>query len=80
MKKITIIVLIVTSLIALSGCNRDIIDTNYTFTKAVIVMGNEKININIKQWRDFDGDQIQITDENGQVYLTHSTNVLLLKK
>ena len=71
---------IVTLISGLSGCNKDIIDTNYTFKKANIVIGIEKINVNIKQWRDFDGDQIQVTDEQDQVYLTHSTNVLLLKK
>lgn len=79
-KKILLMAVIVTLLSSLSGCNKDIIDTNYTFKKAIIVIGSEKINVNIKQWRDFDGDQIQVTDEQGQVYLTHSTNVLLLKK
>ncbi|PYG84904.1 hypothetical protein LY28_03525 [Ruminiclostridium sufflavum DSM 19573] len=84
MKKIAersvLLALTVTLSTALSGCNKDIIDTNYTFKKAIIVIGNEKIDVNIKQWRDFDGDQMQVTDEHGQVYLTHSANVLLLKK
>ncbi len=81
MKKVVLTVVIMTFTLGLLGCNKDIIDTNYTFKKAIIVIGGEKINVEIKQWKDFsDGDQIQITDKNDQVYLTHSTNVLLLKK
>ena len=81
MKKVLLTVVIITFTLGLLGCNKDLIDTNYTFKKAIIVIGGEKINVEIKQWKDFsDGDQIQITDKNDQVYLTHSTNVLLLKK
>lgn len=81
MKKILLGIVLFGTII-LSGCgNKTIIDTKYTFTKAKIVIGNEILEINVEQWRDYDdSDQIQIIDENGKVYLTHSSNVLLMSE
>lgn len=69
------------NLLLLNGCgNKDLFDTNYTFSKAIIVIGEKSIDVDVKQWRDYeDGDQIQITAKDGTVYLTHASNVLLVK-
>jgi major membrane immunogen (membrane-anchored lipoprotein) len=79
-KKLIGVILFAT--IILAGCgNRSVIDTKYTFTKAKIVLGNEIIDVEVSQWRDYeDSDQIQIIDKNGKVYLTHISNVLLTDK
>lgn len=67
---ITIIILILTS------CNRQMIDLNYTFNKAIIDGVGE---IEINSWTDYDqSDMIQITDKNGKTYLTHSSKVILI--
>jgi len=56
-------------------------DTNWTFTKAKIVIGDEVIEVNVRSWWDFDNDtHLQITAEDGTVYLTDKKNVLLIGK
>lgn len=62
----------------LSGCgyNKQIIDLDYSFNKAIIEGVGE---INIKSWRDYDNsDMVQVTSKDGKVYLTHSNNVILV--
>ena len=76
MKKYIIIFLL--STFALTGCNEQIIDTNYTFKRAYIEGVGE---IEVSTWRDYDGsDQIQITGKDGVTYLTHSSRVILFSK
>ena len=67
--------------ILLTGCNRQIIDANYTFKYAEIKMAGYNELIEISSWRDYDeSDIIQITSTDGKVYLTHSSNVILTNK
>lgn len=76
MKKYIIIFLL--STFVLTGCNEQIIDTNYTFKRAYIEGVGE---IEVSTWRDYDGsDQIQITGKDGVTYLTHSSRVILFSK
>lgn len=76
MKKYIIIFLL--STFVLTGCNEQIIDTNYTFKRAYIEGVGE---IEVSTWRDYDNsDQIQITGKDGVTYLTHSSRVILFSK
>lgn len=64
------------------GCNRQIVDTTYRFEKAMIKMpdGTTK-TVSVKSWRDFqDGDQIQVTDKDGNTYLGHACNIMLFSE
>ena len=63
-----------------SGCgNRDMLDTVRTYDRAIIEMpGGEVIEVEIRQWRDYDGEQIQITAKDGTVYLVNSVNCVLI--
>ncbi|KOA18848.1 hypothetical protein CLHOM_27870 [Clostridium homopropionicum DSM 5847] len=81
MKKVLLVAALLGAF-ALTGCgNRQVIDTNWTFTKAKIVIGNETIEVNVKSWRDYQNDtQIQIVADDGTVYLTDKVNVLLIGK
>ncbi len=64
---------------AMTSCNKQLIDTSYTFNKAIINTGNEVITVKVKSWKDFDdGDQIQIKTEDGTIYLVHSSNITLI--
>ena len=75
MKKILAIILITIVIIAcFAGCgNRDLLDTNYTYDRAIIQLANgEVVEVKIKKWSDYDGEQIQIIAEDGTVYLTSS--------
>ena len=88
MKRKVIITAIVLSVWAIiiavfTGCdirgNRDDWDTVLTFNKANVYLDGEWRTINIKSWRDYqDGDQLQIVDTNGVIYLTHSHNCTLI--
>lgn len=64
----------------LTGCNKQLLDTNYSFNRAKIIIGDEVIEVKVKSWNDYDDTSIQITDENGTVYLTDIKNVILINK
>lgn len=76
-----LLTLMITALIVMifTGCNKQIIDTTYTFDKAILYVGGEWITINVDSWTDYeDGDQIQVKDKDGNTYLVHSTNITLI--
>lgn len=76
MKKLVCIFGICT--IMLTGCNKQMLDFDYSFKEVYIVDTGETIKI--KSWRDYDNsDMIQFTDTDGRVYMTHSSNVILMK-
>ena len=62
----------------LTGCNRQVIDTTWTFKYADI----EGVGtVEVDSWKDYEqSDMIQIKAKNGTVYLTHSSNVILRTK
>ncbi len=60
--------------------NKTAVDMNYTFKKAIIFMNDEKIELDVKTWRDYDGEQIQIVTEDGKVYLTSAFNTILINE
>jgi hypothetical protein len=82
MKKILAAILIfATMATVLSGCNKQIIDMTYSFDKAIISLPNgEVIEGKVESWSDYeDGDQIQVKI-NGDTYLVHSSNIVLIKE
>ena len=77
MKKKLIATSILLSLL-LTGCgNRQVFDTNWTFTKAKINFAGEIIEIELKSWKDYEDTTIRLIDKDGKVYLTDVKNVLL---
>lgn len=81
MKKILVAILAVLMLATFVGCaNYDLLDTNYQYDEAIIELhdGNV-IKVAIKSWRDYEGEQIQITAKDGTVYLTNSYNCTLIR-
>ena len=81
MKKVLLILatLAMTLLVAFStsGCNKQLFDFNYKFSHAYIKIGDEWKDLEIKTWRDYDGEQIQITLYDDTVILTSSYNCIL---
>jgi hypothetical protein len=81
MRKILILAVTIVAVCMLNSCNKTIVDTTYTFDKAIINLGEEYITINVKSWTDYqDGDQIQVTADDGTTYLVHSSNITLIKE
>lgn len=63
-----------------SGCNQTLIDTVYRYDRAIIEMpGGEVIEVEIKSWSDYDGEQLQIISTDGTVYLVSSFNCVLIQ-
>ena len=82
-KIVILVVLAIVTMFVVSSCgNRQVgIDTNQSFSRAWVKLGNNMVEMHIKAWRDFrEGDEIQITAEDGTVYLTHYSNVVLMSK
>ena len=83
MKKRVLALILAASLAigGLTGCgNKDMWDTNYKFEEASVYLDGTWQRIKIKQWCDYEGDQIQITTPNGAVYLFHASNCTLIHK
>lgn len=79
MKKILAVLTMVLILLTLTACgNQTMFDTQYTFEKAKINFGGEIIDVNIKQWNDYEDGSVQIITTDGRVYLTDYINVLLM--
>jgi len=81
MKKLLILILTIVCLVfitfALSGCNRQLVDTNRKFEYVHIYETGKCYEI--KSWRDYnDSDQIQVTLKDGTVMLLHSTDCALI--
>lgn len=80
MKKFLICGVLVLSLVGLTGCgNRQVFDTTYNFNKAIVRMPDgEVVEYEIKSWKDYDGEQLQITTKDGTTYVVNSNNCVLV--
>ena len=81
-KKVAMIALTGFWLSTLTACgNRDIIDTTYTYNKAIIRLQNDTVvEGEVQSWIDYsDGDQIQVKID-GVTYLVHSSCVTLISE
>lgn len=76
MKKKIIATIILTSTLLVGCGNRKILNSEWTYTKATIILGDEIINVDIETWKKYE-DTIQIKDKNGKSYLTSTKNVLM---
>lgn len=66
--------------VLLTGCNKQIFDTNYKFNYAIINTFDGVVEGEISTWRDYDDcDMVQVTFSDGTVYYTHGSNVILIK-
>lgn len=78
-KKVILAIALLSTIAALTACNQQIIDTTYTYDRAILSLPNDEIvEGKVTSWRDFeDGDQIQVKI-NGKSYLVHSSNIVLI--
>ena len=64
----------------MTGCNRQVVDFDYRFDKAICNIGGEFKEIKLRTWKDYDGEQLQLTDKQGNKYLVSSFNCTLIKE
>ena len=80
MKKILGIIVAICLFLGFTGCNYQTIDTTYKYDRAIIALQTgEVIDVEVKKWADYDGEQLQIIAEDGTVYLTSSFNCTLIR-
>lgn len=76
MKKILSLVIMGAMVICITGCNQTIIDTNYSYDKAVCDFGEYEI----QEWTDYsDGEQIQFKTKDGQIILSSTQRCYLVR-
>ena len=80
MKKKLILGLILSSILLVSCGNRQILDTAWNFDKAIVIIGDEKIEVEVDSWKDYEDTTVQIKTKDGKVYLTDIKNVLMIKE
>jgi len=66
------------SLSTLTACNYTFIDVHYYYNKAIIFDGNTATIVEISEWTDYDGEQIQIITKDGLLLLTSSFDTKLI--
>ena len=72
LKKFATGAIVLATCATLAGCNRSIIDTKYGLDTALIVGDDTAITMDVKQWRDYEGEQYQLNTEDGLIMLTAS--------
>ena len=80
-RKLLVLGLTIGVVLSCVGCNKQIFDTTYSYEKAIIYLPNgEIIEGKVDSWTDYeDGDQLQI-EMNGETYLVHSSNCVLISE
>lgn len=81
MKKLFALFMAVVLVCCMSGCNKQLIDTTYSFERAIIYLPNgEIVEGEVSSWKDYDdGDQIQVKID-GKTYLVHSSDIVLISE
>lgn len=80
MKKIIAVALVTLMVVSLTGCgNAVLFDTTYQFDEAIISLPNgELIEGKVTRWLDFDDSDMLQVEINGDIYLVHSTDAVLI--
>ena len=79
LRKLKISALLLLSATTLTACgNKTFFDTTYTFHYAQIKFPDGTIKTErIKEWNDYEGEQLQIKFEDGSTYVVHSSQAVL---
>lgn len=56
----------------LSGCNKTVFDIKYGFNKSLIFGDDSAIVLDVKQWKDYSGEQLQLITNDNFALLTSS--------
>ena len=68
--------------LGLAGCgNLDMLDTNYTYNYALTKWPDGTMKkIEVKQWCDYEGEQVQVIVPDGTIYLLSMNNTVLVRE
>lgn len=77
MKKFILMLVIVAIAVMFTACNKEVFDVQYKFTNAYVKVGEDWIDVEVKKWTDYEGEQIQLTLKDGTVLVVNSMNLIL---
>lgn len=81
MLAIILIVFLLIVMALFAGCNKQLIDTTWSFERAIIFLPDgEKLEGRVTSWNDYEGSDIIQVAIDGKMYLTHSSNVVLISE
>lgn len=79
MRKLFVIFVTLLIMCILTSCNYGIMDMKYQYDYAIIQLPNGTvIEGKIIQWRDYEGEQLQLVLEDGNTYLVNSFYTTLI--
>ena len=61
----------------LVGCNKQIIDLDYTYNIVVCSYGDNTFEMKVDKWNDYEGEQIQVKS-GGKTYLLSANRCYLI--
>lgn len=81
-KKLCVYATIIVALcILLQGCDDNKSNSSYKTVKAIIVIGDEKIEVDVDEWQYYDTDStIKIKGNDGNTYITDFKNILFINE
>lgn len=81
MKKILVMFASIAMILSMTGCNRQIVDTTFSYNRAIIHLPDGTIiDGKVQSWKDYeDGDQIQVKID-GVTYLVDCMNIVLISE
>lgn len=81
MKKIFVVATSIAMILSMTGCNRQIIDTTFSYNRAIIHLPDGTVvDGKVQSWKDYeDGDQIQVKID-GVTYLVDCMNIVLISE
>lgn len=78
LKKSCLLAGIISSTLLLTGCNKTMFDTKYGFDKVLILGDDSAIVLDVYQWKDYSGEQLQINFNDDTGFLSSFVNVTLV--
>lgn len=80
-KRLLVLFMVLGTVLGVTGCNKQLIDTTYKFNYAIVRLANDEVvEGELESWTDFqDGDSVQIKI-NGETYLVHQMNATLINR
>lgn len=77
MKKVLGVAILCLTTLLITGCNKQILDLDYTYNKAICNYNGDIFELEIDKWKDYEGEQIQVKS-NGKTYLLSANNCYLV--
>ena len=62
----------------LSNTTESLLDIDWDITRAVILVNDKLIEVDVEDWKPCGSSDIEIKSKKGKVYLTHLNNVVLV--